>query len=146
MCLACIKFSPPDFEQKYLQVRGSTRVQGSHAGDEFVVVSLQEAQRTVDRALNRTVALLFQHRAHTARTPAELLGNLCEHQCSGGEEMTSAGRASVYQTNELDLHARSHSDIPVPGRHGAGGGAGGGDLPADTRACRREGVVSPSLY
>ena len=48
-------------------------VSGSHLGDQFVVVSIQEAQETVDQALNHTVNLLFQHREHTNRTPSELL-------------------------------------------------------------------------
>ena len=48
-------------------------VSGSHIGDQFVVVSIQEAQETVDQALNHTVNLLFQHSAHTNRTPSELL-------------------------------------------------------------------------
>ena len=48
-------------------------VTGSHLGDQFVVISIQEAQKTVDRALNHTVNLLFQHSQHTNRTPSELL-------------------------------------------------------------------------
>ena len=48
-------------------------VSGSHVGDQFVVVSIQEAQETVDQALNHTVNLLFQHQQHTNRTPHELL-------------------------------------------------------------------------
>jgi hypothetical protein len=42
------------------------------AGDAFVVVSLEEARRTVDRALNRTVEELFRAGQHTARSPAQV--------------------------------------------------------------------------
>ena len=48
-------------------------VSGSHLGDQFVVISIQEAQETVDQALKHTVDLLFEHRGHTNRTPSELL-------------------------------------------------------------------------
>ena len=42
-------------------------VSGRYAGDQHVVRAVQEAQRTVDRALNHTVQLLFERGKHSDR-------------------------------------------------------------------------------
>ena len=69
-------------------------VSGTHLGDEFVVVSIQEAQETVDRALNHTVNLLFQHSSHTNKTPSELL-NIFRYPSESDRELARAGE--IYQ-------------------------------------------------
>ena len=48
-------------------------VSGDFAGDRHVAAALEEARRTVDKALNHTVQLLFENQKHSNRTPAELL-------------------------------------------------------------------------
>ena len=64
------------------------------AGDRFVVVSLEEARTTVDRALNRTVEVLFEAHRHTARTPSQLL-NIFRYPSAGERELARAGE--IYQ-------------------------------------------------
>ena len=65
-------------------------VSGQYAGDQFVSGAVAEARRTVDRALNHTVSLLFENRRHTERTPAELL-NIFRYPSSNEREPARAG-------------------------------------------------------
>ena len=65
-------------------------VSGQYAGDQFVSGAVAEARRTVDRALNHTVSLLFENRRHTERTPAELL-NIFRYPSSSERELGRAG-------------------------------------------------------
>ena len=65
-------------------------VSGQYAGDQFVSGAVAEARRTVDRALNHTVSLLFKNRRHTERTPAELL-NIFRYPSSSERELARAG-------------------------------------------------------
>ena len=59
-----------------------------------MVVSLEEARTTVDRALNRTVEVLFEAHRHTARTPPQLL-NIFRYPSAGERELARAGE--IYQ-------------------------------------------------
>ena len=65
-------------------------VSGQYAGDQYVARAVLEAQRTVDRALNHTVSLLFENKRHTERTPAELL-NIFRYPSSSERELARAG-------------------------------------------------------
>lgn len=65
-------------------------VRGQYAGDQFVARAVAEAQRTVDRALNHTVNILFQNQRHTNRTPAELL-NIFRFPSESERELARAG-------------------------------------------------------
>ena len=65
-------------------------VSGQYAGDQFVSGAVAEARRTVDRALNHTVSLLFENRRHTERTPAELL-TIFRYPSSSERELARAG-------------------------------------------------------
>ena len=65
-------------------------VSGQYAGDQFVSGAVTEARRTVDRALNHTVNILFANRRHTERTPAELL-NIFRYPSSSERELARAG-------------------------------------------------------
>ena len=65
-------------------------VSGQYAGDQYVAAAVTEARRTVDRALNHTVNILFENRRHTERTPAELL-NIFRYPSSSERELARAG-------------------------------------------------------
>ena len=65
-------------------------VSGQYAGDQYVARAVLEAQRTVDRALNHTVSLLFENKRHTERTPAELL-SIFRYPSSSERELARAG-------------------------------------------------------
>ena len=65
-------------------------VRGQYAGDQFVARAVIEAQRTVDRALNHTVNILFKNQRHTNRTPAELL-NIFRFPSESERELARAG-------------------------------------------------------
>ena len=65
-------------------------VSGQYAGDQYVAAAVTEARRTVDRALNHTVNILFENRRHTERTPAELL-NIFRYPSFSERELARAG-------------------------------------------------------
>ena len=65
-------------------------VSGQYAGDQFVSEAVNEARRTVDRALNHTVNILFENKRHTERSPAELL-NIFRYPSSSERELARAG-------------------------------------------------------
>jgi len=88
----------PEREVRY-ETDLSYDVSGSSPGDQFVLISLEEARRTVDRALNHTVELLFQHQQHTDRTPHQLLG-LFRYPSETERELARAGE--IYHRT-LDL-------------------------------------------
>ena len=74
-------------------------VSGQFAGDQYVLRAIQEAQRTVDRALNSTVELLFERGRHSDRTPGELL-NIFRYPSATERELARAGEIYI-RTLEL---------------------------------------------
>ena len=74
-------------------------VSGEFAGDQHVLRAIAEAQRTVDRALNHTVSVLFEVGQHTDRTPGELL-NIFRYPSASERELARAGEIYI-RTLEL---------------------------------------------